>query len=93
MKMGFVLPSDEVLAIVVPVVVYWLYSGMYMMLGSLEKYRLHPRKEEDVKNLVSKWEVTRGVLLQQLVQSIAAFLVFKVYKCFSQTLFIQEISG
>lgn len=73
------LPSDDVLAIVVPIAVYWLYSGIYMMLGSLEKYRLHLRKEEDVRNLVSKREVARGVLLQQLIQSTAALLVFKVY--------------
>ncbi|AQK49881.1 Sphinganine C4-monooxygenase 1 [Zea mays] len=60
--------SDEALAIFVPILVYWVYSGMYMALGqSMDRYRLHPRKEEDSKNLVSKREVVKGVLLQQLL--------------------------
>ncbi|XP_008790676.2 sphinganine C4-monooxygenase 2-like, partial [Phoenix dactylifera] len=73
-------PSDELLGIVVPIGVYWTYSGIYMMLGSLEKYRLHSRKDEDIKNLVSKREVVNGVLAQQLVQATVAFLLFKVSK-------------
>ena len=37
--------SDEALAIFVPILVYWVYSGMYMALGkSMDKYRLHSRK-------------------------------------------------
>ncbi|KAJ8477397.1 hypothetical protein OPV22_021124 [Ensete ventricosum] len=71
-------PSDEILAIVVPVLVYWVYSGVYLMLGSLDNYRLHSRKDEDVKNLVSKFQVVKGVLLQQLVQVAVAFLMFKI---------------
>lgn len=71
-------PSDEFLAIFVPIVVYWVYSGMYMMLGSLDQYRLHPREDEEKKNLVPKREVVKGVLLQQLVQSAVACLVFMV---------------
>ncbi|KAL0421097.1 UNVERIFIED_CONTAM: Sphinganine C4-monooxygenase 2 [Sesamum latifolium] len=35
-----------------------------MMLGSMENYRLHSRKDEDEKNLVSKKDVVIGVLLQ-----------------------------
>ncbi|RWV77549.1 hypothetical protein GW17_00061600 [Ensete ventricosum] len=72
------LPSDEILAAVVPVVVYWVYSGVYVMLGSVDRYRLHSRKDEDVKNLVSKRDVVIGVLLQQLVQVAVAVLTFKV---------------
>ena len=72
------LPSDEILATVVPVVVYWAYSGVYVMLGSVDRYRLHSRKDEDVKNLVSKRDVVKGVLLQQLVQVAVAVLTFKV---------------
>ncbi|GJN28878.1 hypothetical protein PR202_gb17050 [Eleusine coracana subsp. coracana] len=69
--------SDEILAIFVPIVVYWVYSAMYMALGhSMDKYRLHSRSEEDSKNLVSKSEVIKGVLLQQLVQAAVAAVVF-----------------
>ncbi|KAL6909832.1 hypothetical protein ACP4OV_001491 [Aristida adscensionis] len=71
--------SDEALAIAVPIVVYWVYSGMYMALGqSMDKYRLHPRRDVDTKNLVSKRDVVKGVLLQQLVQAAVAAVVFTV---------------
>ncbi|KAJ1687136.1 hypothetical protein LUZ63_018526 [Rhynchospora breviuscula] len=68
--------SDEILAIFVPIVVYWVYSGLYMMLGSLDQYRLHSREDEEKKNIVPKREVVKGVLFQQLVQAAVAFLVF-----------------
>ena len=79
--MEYYLPSDEVLAILVPVVVYWVYSGLYMMLGSLDNYRLHSRRDEDAKNLVSKRSVAISVLAQQMVQSIVGFVVFNVTIC------------
>ncbi|XP_008784885.1 sphinganine C4-monooxygenase 2-like [Phoenix dactylifera] len=78
-------PSDEVLGIFVPIAVYWIYSGIYMILGSLEKYRLHSKKDEDTKNLVSKREVVKGVLLQQLLQAAIAFLVFRLSRDDSTT--------
>uniref|UniRef100_A0A453QKM6 Uncharacterized protein n=1 Tax=Aegilops tauschii subsp. strangulata TaxID=200361 RepID=A0A453QKM6_AEGTS len=69
--------SDEALAIVVPIAAYWVYSGMYMALGrSMDQYRLHPREEERNKNLVSKRDVVKGVLLQQLVQAAVAAAIF-----------------
>ncbi|KAK3223056.1 hypothetical protein Dsin_010081 [Dipteronia sinensis] len=73
--------SDELLGTVVPIVVYWVYSGLYVVLGSfnqLENYRLHSRKDEDEKNLVSKPAVVKGVLLQQFLQAIVAILLFTV---------------
>ncbi|XP_072978658.1 sphinganine C4-monooxygenase 2-like [Typha angustifolia] len=70
--------SDEMLGTFVPVLVYWLYSGIYVLLGSLEKYRLHSRKEEEAKNLVSKGTVVKGVLIQQAFQIVVAIILFKV---------------
>lgn len=70
--------SDEILGTFAPIIVYWLYSGMYVMLGSLESYRLHTRKEEDEKNLVPKTDVVKGVLLQQAVQAVVATMLFAV---------------
>ncbi|KAH7683600.1 sphinganine C4-monooxygenase protein [Dioscorea alata] len=69
-------PSDEVLAIIIPIAVYWLYSGIYLLLGPLDNYRLHSREDEQIKNMVSKREVAKGVLLQQLVQACVAFITF-----------------
>ncbi|MQL78953.1 hypothetical protein Taro_011393 [Colocasia esculenta] len=61
--------SDEVLATFVPIIVYWVASGIYTMLGMVEKYRLHTQAEEDSKNLVTRGQVIRGVLLQQALQA------------------------
>ncbi|CAD6256741.1 unnamed protein product [Miscanthus lutarioriparius] len=83
--------SDEALAIFVPILVYWVYSGMYMALGqSMDKYRLHSRKEEDSKNLVSKGEVVKGVLLQQLVQAAVSAVVFMLRGDSSSTVAYDE---
>ncbi|KAG4207925.1 hypothetical protein ERO13_A03G098000v2 [Gossypium hirsutum] len=73
--MGFAV-SDELLGTVVPIVVYWIYSGMYMCLGSFENYRLHSKSDEEEKNLVSKLTVVKGVLFQQLLQAAVAILLF-----------------
>ena len=75
--MGFSV-SDELLGTVAPIVVYWLYSGIYVALSSLERYRLHSKAEEEEKNLVSKSAVVKGVLLQQVVQAAVAILLFTV---------------
>ncbi|CAN8291614.1 unnamed protein product [Cochlearia groenlandica] len=67
--MGYVL-SDELLGAFAPILVYWVYSGIYVALSSLESYRLHSKLDEEEKNLVSKSNVVKGVLLQQLIQAI-----------------------
>lgn len=75
--MGFAI-SDELLGTFVPILVYWAYSGIYCLLGSFENYRLHSKRDEDEKNLVSKGTVVKGVLLQQTIQAIVAILLFTV---------------
>ncbi|KAL4280452.1 hypothetical protein GQ457_03G011700 [Hibiscus cannabinus] len=75
--MGFAV-SDELLGTVVPIVVYWIYSGIYMCLGSFDKYRLHSKTDEEEKNLVSKRTVVVGVLFQQFLQAAAAILLFTI---------------
>lgn len=74
--------SDELMGTFLPILIYWAYSGVYIMMGSssLDEYRLHSRKDEDDKNLVSKATVVKGVLLQQMVQAVVAILLFTV--CF-----------
>ncbi|XVE85873.1 hypothetical protein DITRI_Ditri17bG0126300 [Diplodiscus trichospermus] len=68
--------SDEIMGALMPIVVYWVYAGMYMALGSsCDKYRLHS-KEEDEKNLVSKGTVVKGVLLQQFLQVSVSLPLF-----------------
>ncbi|PWA44748.1 hypothetical protein CTI12_AA523110 [Artemisia annua] len=71
--------SDEFLGTVAPLIVYWIYSGFYVLFGSMDKYRLHTKQDEDEKNLVSKSTVVKGVLLQQLVQAIVAIILFTMF--------------
>ncbi|KAK1367091.1 sphinganine C4-monooxygenase 1-like [Heracleum sosnowskyi] len=68
--------SDETMGTYAPVVVYWLYSGFYQLLLPLENYRLHTRKEESEKNVVSLSDVIKGVLVQQLAQVVVAQALF-----------------
>ncbi|KAI9111566.1 hypothetical protein K1719_017256 [Acacia pycnantha] len=71
--------SDELLGTFAPILVYWIYSGIYVVLGLFsENYRLHPKKDEDEKNLVSKLSVVKGVLLQQVVQAVVAIILFSI---------------
>ncbi|XP_008811577.1 very-long-chain aldehyde decarbonylase GL1-9-like [Phoenix dactylifera] len=70
--------SDELMGTFAPIVVYWLYAGMYQLLPPLDRYRLHTRKEEEQKNLVPLSSVVKGVLLQQLVQATVAQVLFLV---------------
>ena len=75
--------SDEALAVLVPIVVYWAYCGLHATLGQsmyMDKYRLHPSTHEDSKNHVSKRQVISNVLKQQLVQvaMVAMVMMFKV---------------
>ncbi|KAJ0963806.1 hypothetical protein J5N97_028928 [Dioscorea zingiberensis] len=70
--------SDEFLVMFVPIVVYWVYSGIYEILGSSDNYRLHSKGDEDTKNMVSKLDVLQGVLFQQAIQAATSLLVFKM---------------
>ncbi|ONH90299.1 hypothetical protein PRUPE_8G045600 [Prunus persica] len=64
--------SDEAMGTFAPILVYWLYAGLYQLLPPLDNYRLHTRREEDDKNSVPLPSVVKGVLLQQLVQATVA---------------------
>ena len=77
--------SDELLGTFVPIAVYWLYSGMYILLDVMEvdSYRLHPKGEEEAKNVVSKRTVVKGVLVQQLFQVAVSLLLFTVITLFT----------
>lgn len=84
--MGFIaIGGEELLVTLAPVAVYWLYSGMYEVLGSskaLAKYRLHSRRDEETKNMATKKDVVMGVLLQQAIQAAISVAVLKVsLKC------------
>ncbi|KAI0638714.1 sphingosine hydroxylase [Trametes polyzona] len=65
---------DQIFALAAPVVGYWILSGFFHVLDTsgwkwAEKYRIHESVEVISKNLASRGEVLREVLLQQLIQT------------------------
>nr|KYP32701.1 Sphingolipid C4-hydroxylase SUR2 [Cajanus cajan] len=71
--------SDEILGTFVPIVVYWVYSGIYFLVGLFcDNSRLHSKEDEDQKIMVTKSEVLRGVLFQQAMQAVVTIILFKV---------------
>ena len=79
--MGF-MSGEEAAVTLAPVAVYWVYAGIYEALlrhtTVLDRYRLHSRREEETKNIASRKDVVRGVLLQQAIQVAISVAVLKV---------------
>ncbi|KAG0247428.1 hypothetical protein BG011_001533, partial [Mortierella polycephala] len=61
--------SDQSLALLLPVIVYWVYSLFFHWISVkeipwLEQYRIHD-KEEETRNRVSLSDVIKAVIFQQ----------------------------
>ncbi|KAI2760689.1 hypothetical protein DTO012A8_9634 [Penicillium roqueforti] len=72
---------DNILSLVLPVIAYWVLSMIYHYLDVNDyfvEYRLHTPAEVLKRNKVTRWEVVRDVVLQQVIQTVAglAFLYF-----------------
>ncbi|GJN18181.1 hypothetical protein PR202_gb05315 [Eleusine coracana subsp. coracana] len=80
--MAWFLEAEELVVTLAPVVVYWVYSGIYEVLlrrtTVLDKYRLHSTRDEETKNIASRKDVVKGVLLQQAIQVAISVAVLKV---------------
>ncbi|PAN29362.1 hypothetical protein PAHAL_5G220900 [Panicum hallii] len=79
--MGF-MSGEELVVTLAPVAVYWVYAGIYEALLQhttvLDRYRLHSRRDEETKNIASRKDVVRGVLLQQAIQVAISVAVLKL---------------
>jgi sphinganine C4-monooxygenase len=65
---------DNYVALILPIVAYWVMSMIYHYLdvnNYFEQYRLHTPAELSKRNRVTRWEVVRDVLLQQVIQTLA----------------------
>lgn len=65
--------SDGQLALVLPVVFYWLFSLMFHIMDSFElaeRYRIHPSKEVESRNKATRIDVLKEVIFQHLIQTI-----------------------
>ncbi|CAI6336531.1 unnamed protein product [Periconia digitata] len=70
--------SDELLLAALPVVAYWAVSLTYHFIDVYDlcaKYRLHTPAEVLARNPVSRYDVFRDVLVQQIIQVMASMLL------------------
>ncbi|XP_078432037.1 sphinganine C4-monooxygenase 1-like [Wolffia australiana] len=69
----------EIRAALIPFVVYWVYSALYMALDYGGKFNFRRRPDdEDKKNLASKRQVFFGVLIHQAFQAALTLYLFKI---------------
>ncbi|KAF3770502.1 hypothetical protein M406DRAFT_221107, partial [Cryphonectria parasitica EP155] len=67
--------SDFWLSVIGPHVAYWLISGMFHLIDVYDlfpQYRLHTPEEIAQRNLASRWQVARDVVIEQIIQMITA---------------------
>ena len=78
----FTFISDKHLSLALPIIAYWLYSAFFHILdlqtwAPLQKYRLHTPQEVLARNRVTRWEVVRDVLIQQLGQVVVGTIALR----------------
>jgi sphinganine C4-monooxygenase len=71
--------SDPLLAVILPVLAYWLTSGFFYCLDIsnwawLDRYRIHGSAEISSRNRATPPEVFRAVILQQVFQTTLGYL-------------------
>jgi sphinganine C4-monooxygenase len=65
--------SDKTTAVVAPVIAYWALSLLFHWIDAndyLPQYRLHTPAEVLKRNHVSRYEVVRDVIIQQIIQTL-----------------------
>lgn len=70
--------SDFWLSLILPHVAYWAVSMFFHVIDIYDlfpQYRLHTPEEITQRNLASRWEVARDVIIEQIIQiATSAFL-------------------
>ncbi|PSN74980.1 hypothetical protein BS50DRAFT_28762 [Corynespora cassiicola Philippines] len=64
---------DNVLNMVLPIIAYWAVSGIFHVIDVYDlcpQYRLHTPAEVLKRNHVTRYEVFRDVILQQVIQTV-----------------------
>ncbi|KAL8801524.1 MAG: hypothetical protein Q9223_006975 [Gallowayella weberi] len=63
---------DKLLTVILPIAAYWALSMLFHWIDTKDyfpQYRLHTPAEVSSRNKVSRWEVVRDVVIQQLIQA------------------------
>ena len=69
---------DKLFTLLLPIAAYWILSLFFHWVDVndyFSSYRLHTPAEVLKRNHVSRWEVVRDVLIQQLVQTVVGTLL------------------
>lgn len=66
---------DNLLSLAAPVIAYWSASLFFHLLDisnarCLDRYRIHDSEEVKSRNLASRWDVFKAVVLQHVVQTM-----------------------
>ena len=69
---------DKFLTLLAPVIAYWVSSLLWHFIDVYDffsRYRLHTPAEVLKRNRVSRWEVVRDVIIQQIIQTAVGTLL------------------
>lgn len=69
---------DKILNLLLPLVAYWGLSMLFHWIDTNDyflQYRLHTPAEVSKRNRVTRWEVVRDVLIQQVVQTVMGIVL------------------
>lgn len=69
---------DKLLTLLLPIAAYWGLSMFFHWIDTKDyfpQYRLHTPAEVSKRNRVSRWEVIRDVLIQQVVQTAVGWVL------------------
>lgn len=69
---------DKVSTVLLPIIAYWALSMFFHWIDTKDhfpQYRLHTPAEVAKRNRVSRWEVMRDVVIQQIVQTFVGILL------------------
>ncbi len=69
---------DKLLTLILPIAAYWGLSMLFHWIDTKDyfpKYRLHTPAEVSSRNRISRWEVVRDVVIQQVVQTAVGWLL------------------
>lgn len=70
--------SDKYLTIILPIAAYWAFSMLFHFIDEYDlfpQYRLHTPAEVLKRNRVTRWEVVRDVVIQQVLQIIVGSIL------------------
>lgn len=69
---------DKLLTLLLPIAAYWALSMFFHWIDTRDyfpQYRLHTPAEVTKRNRVSRWEVVRDVVIQQIVQTAVGWVL------------------